>query len=94
MAFFSRFHTKESLLIGVLIVAYLLPIWLFTYFPTQDGVSHVYNSQILTEYNNPEYQFRDYYEINWYPFPNWLSHFALASVDVCLSISHRREKSF
>ncbi|MXV75568.1 hypothetical protein F4Z99_15010 [Candidatus Poribacteria bacterium] len=78
MAFFSRFYTKESLLIGVLIVVYLLPIWVFTYFPTQDGVSHVYNSQILTEYNNPEYQFRDYYEINWYPFPNWLSHFSLA----------------
>ena len=78
MTFFSRFDTKWSLLIGVLIVAYLLPIWLFPYFPTQDGVSHVYNSQILTEYNNSEYQFRDYYEINWYPFPNWLSHFSLA----------------
>jgi hypothetical protein len=78
MAFLSRFYTKWSLLIGVLIVIYLLPIWLFPYFPTQDGVSHVYNSQILTEYSNPEYQFRDYYEINWYPFPNWLSHFSLA----------------
>lgn len=78
MASFSRFYTKWSLLIGVLILVYLLPIWLFPYFPTQDGVSHVYNSQILTEYNNPEYQFRDYYEINWYPFPNWLSHFSLA----------------
>ena len=78
MTGFSRFYTKSSLLIGVLIVAYLLPIWLFPYFPTQDGVSHVYNSQILTEYSNPAYQFRDYYEINWYPFPNWLSHFSLA----------------
>lgn len=82
MAFFSRFYTllhkRGALLIGVLIVVYLLPIWLFPYFPTQDGVSHVYNSQILAAYNNPEYQFRDYYEINWYPFPNWLSHFSLA----------------
>ncbi len=82
MIFFSRFYTllhkREALLIGALIVVYLLPIWLFPYFPTQDGVSHVYNSQILTEYNNSEYQFRDYYEINWYPFPNWLSHFSLA----------------
>ena len=78
MASFSRFYTKWSLLVGVLIVVYLLPIWLFPYFPTQDGVSHVYNSQILTEYNNSEYEFRDYYEINWYPFPNWLSHFSLA----------------
>ncbi len=78
MPFFSRFSEKSLLLIVVLIVIYLLPIWLFPYFPTQDGVSHVYNSQILTEYNNPAYQFRTYYEINWYPFPNWLSHFSLA----------------
>lgn len=78
MTGFSRFCTQSSLLIGVLIVAYLLPIWLFPYFPTQDGVSHVYNSQILTEYSNPAYQFRESYEINWYPFPNWLSHFSLA----------------
>ena len=78
MGCLSRFDTKWSLLLAVLIIAYLLPIWLFPYIPTQDGVSHVYNAQILTEYNNPDYQFRDYYEINWYPFPNWLSHFSLA----------------
>ena len=78
MRFFSRSYASGSLLIAVLVFVYLLPIWLFPYFPTQDGVSHVYNSQILTEYNNPDYQFRDYYEINWYPFPNWLSHFSLA----------------
>lgn len=78
MGCLSRFDTKWLLLLGLLIVAYLLPIWLFPYFPTQDGVSHVYNSQILTEYNNSDYQFGDYYEINWYPFPNWLSHFSLA----------------
>ena len=70
--------SKSTLLIGALIIAYLLPIWLFPYVPTQDGVSHVYNAQILTEYRNPDYQFRAYYEINAYPFPNWLSHFALA----------------
>ena len=79
-AFFSRFRTISSLLIGVLIVAYLLPIWLFDYFPTQDGVSHVYNSQIITEYNNPTFQFQEYYDINWFPFPNWLSHFCLAAL--------------
>ena len=78
MTFFSRFSNKSSLLIGMLIVAYLLPIWLFDYFPTQDGVSHVYNSQIITEYRNPTFQFDDYYDINWFPFPNWLSHISLA----------------
>ena len=77
MTFFSRFSKKSSFLIVVLIVVYLLPIWLFNYFPTQDGVSHVYNSQIITEYGNPIYQFREYYGINRFPFPNWLSHFSL-----------------
>ena len=89
MEFFSRFCTKWSLLIGVLIVVYLLPIWLFPYFPTQDGVSHVYNSQILTEYGNPEYQFGDYYEINWYPFPNWLSPLFVGGINVCLFTPYR-----
>lgn len=69
---------KSSYLIIALIVIYLLPIWMFDYFPTQDGVSHVYNAQIITEYNNSNYEFNDYYEINWFPFPNWLSHISLA----------------
>ena len=73
-----RHITKPSNLIIVLIVIYLLPIWLFDYFPTQDGVSHVYNAQIITEYNNPNYEFHHYYEVNWFPFPNWLSHISLA----------------
>ena len=61
-----------------LILVHLLPIWLFTYFPTQDGPSHIYNSQVLREYWNPEYGFQMFYNINWHLFPNWLSHFALA----------------
>ena len=61
-----------------LILVHLLPIWLFAYFPTQDGPSHIYNSQVLREYWNPEYGFQMFYNINWHLFPNWLSHFALA----------------
>lgn len=75
--FCAQYCSKSSLIICVLTVAYLLPIWLFDYFPTQDGVSHVYNSQIITEYNNAEYEFSDYYDISWFPFPNWLSHISL-----------------
>lgn len=78
MTNFTHNSKLSSVIISVLIIIYLLPIWLFDYFPTQDGVSHVYNSQIITEYSNPQYQFRDYYDINWFPFPNWLSHISLA----------------
>lgn len=73
----SRYYTKSNLLIGILIIVYLLPIWLFSYFPTQDGISHVYNSHIITDYNNPDFEFGDYYDIHWFPFPNWLSHISL-----------------
>lgn len=66
------------IIVVVLICFYLLPIWLFKYFPTQDGPSHIYNSQILKEYNNPEYNFREFYDLNLSPFPNWITHISLA----------------
>ena len=67
----------QSIFIG-LICLHLLPIWLFPFFPTQDGISHVYNAHVLCEYRNPTYHFQDFYDINWSFFPNWLSHFGLA----------------
>ena len=68
-----------------LILIHLLPIWLFDFFPTQDGPSHIYNSQVLREYWNPEYGFQAFYNINWNLFPNWLSHFALAVLMIVFS---------
>ena len=67
-----------QILFLALVIVHLLPIWLFPYFPTQDGPSHVYNAQVLAEYSNPKYEFERYYQINWRPFPNWLSHALLA----------------
>ena len=67
----------QSIFIG-LICLHLLPIWLFPFFPTQDGISHVYNAHVLCEYRNPAYHFQDFYDINWSFFPDWLSHFGLA----------------
>jgi hypothetical protein len=49
------------------------------YLPTTDGPSHVYNAWILRQYGNTrEYPlFQQYYEIDWRPIPNWLSHAVL-----------------
>ena len=58
----------------VLIVLYVLPIWIFKYFPSQDGPSHIYNSFILRHYNDPRYVFAKFYEIRKAPVPNWASH--------------------
>jgi len=30
-----------------LVLIYILPIWIFKYFPSQDGPAHIYNSFIL-----------------------------------------------
>jgi hypothetical protein len=64
----------KYLIVGLMLV-HLIPIWAFKFIPTQDGINHVYNAYILKEYNNPQYtQFRQVYELNIKPFPNWTSH--------------------
>ena len=62
---------RFEILFGILILIYLVPIWRFTYFPSQDGPSHIYNTQVLKDFSNPEYEFGKYYKLNLKPFPNW-----------------------
>ena len=59
---------------SLVILVYVLPIWVFKYFPSQDGPCHIYNSFILRHYNDPEYRFNEFYEIRKSPVPNWASH--------------------
>ena len=64
----------------VLLVLHLLPIWIFSYFPSQDGASHIYNGLVLKEYGKHEnYTMRNAWELNITIFPNWLSHILLAA---------------
>ena len=62
----------------VLLLLHILPLWIFAYFPSQDGASHIYNGLVLKEYGKHEnYQMRDAWELNITIFPNWLSHIFL-----------------
>ena len=62
----------------VLLLLHILPLWIFAYFPSQDGASHVYNGLVLKEYGKHEnYQMRNAWELNITIFPNWLSHIFL-----------------
>jgi hypothetical protein len=64
----------KYLIISLLII-HLIPIWTFKFIPTQDGINHVYNAYVLKEYNNTQYtQYRQVYDLNIKPFPNWTSH--------------------
>ena len=67
----SKIHNLAFLF---LILAYVLPIWAFRYFPSQDGPCHIYNSFILRHYNDPDYVFNQFYDVRKAPIPNWASH--------------------
>ena len=63
------------IIVIVMMVLHLLPVWGFKYFPTQDGLSHIYNAYVVKEYHNHEnYRLREVYELNATIFPNWTSH--------------------
>jgi hypothetical protein len=63
-----------------LALLYVLPFWTVHHLPTVDGPCHTYNAWILRQHGNVEKYplFQQYYEINWRPYPNWLSHATMA----------------
>ena len=70
---------KKRLLIALLIVLHILPLWIFKYFPTQDGPAHVYNSYVLSVFHDEESSLlREYYNLNLTLFPNWLAHICMS----------------
>ena len=75
----GRQLSVESIVVIVLLIIHLLPVWVFMYFPTQDGASHIYNSYVLKEYHKHEnYRLREVYKLNPTLFPNWTSHAFMA----------------
>src|ERR1051325_4796404 len=68
--------------VAVLLFLFLLPVWIFPFFPSQDGPSHLYNTVIFSELlSNPNTFFSKFYEINWHLFPNWA--FTIIAVLLC-----------
>ena len=74
-------HPRENLLLLALIVAHLIPLWAFQYFPSQDGPVHIENANIILDYFQPDRAiFRVYYLFNKNPEPTWLGHLVLAGL--------------
>ena len=67
---------KKRILIFVLLILHILPLWIFTYFPSQDGPAHIYNAYVLKTFQDTEESafMREYYTLNLALFPNWFSH--------------------
>ena len=76
-----RRRSAFTYIVIALIAAHLLPLWIFKYFPSQDGASHIYNAYLLKEYSNPAmYKVRECFELNLTLFPNWFSHAFMAGL--------------
>ena len=59
--------------------AALVPIWVFRYFPTQDGPSHLYNAFVLSHYfDASSVVSHAYFSLNLRPFPNWTTYVLMA----------------
>lgn len=72
---------RENILLLALILVHLIPIWVFPYFPSQDGPTHIENANIIFDYFNPDRStLRDYYILNTHLEPTWLGHLVLAGL--------------
>ncbi|MDQ1317443.1 MAG: hypothetical protein QG588_1095, partial [Candidatus Poribacteria bacterium] len=76
---------KFEVIFGLMILIYVIPIWRFQYFPTQDGPSHVYNTQVLKDFFDNEYKFGNYYKLNLKLFPNWICYVMMMAFQFALS---------
>ncbi len=78
---------RENLLLLALILAHLIPIWVFQYFPSQDGPTHIENASIIFDYFHPDRAvFREYYLFNKNLEPTWLGHLVLVGLMVIVPV--------
>ena len=88
MRFFSELWNRAEpkirrkwIFILALIALHILPIWIFKYFPTQDGPAHIYNSYVLRAFHSEESTLlREYFKLNLTLFPNWFSHVFMSAL--------------
>ncbi|MDI6780754.1 MAG: hypothetical protein QME49_01380 [bacterium] len=58
------------ILIGFLMLASLIPIWICECFPSQNGPGYILVVQMLKEYFNPVFNYSTYYDLNFSLIPN------------------------
>ena len=68
------------LIVSALIALQCVPIWIWRYFPSQDGPSHLSNAAVMMNYRSqPVYA--QYYELHWLrPAGNFLSQYLLIAL--------------
>lgn len=67
-------------IVAAILLPVLIAIWSIPGFMTQDGPTHLYNAWILTRSFASGSPYRDYFNVQWLPLPNWAGHLALAAL--------------
>ena len=76
----------------VLLVLHILPLWIFAYFPSQDGASHVYNGLVLKEYGQHEnYKIRDAWQSEYHYLPELAVSHYVGSIPLRVPTCHLGE---
>ncbi len=69
------------LLLALVIIIHLIPLWAFTYFPSQDGAAHLNIANVIRKYSALDLPvFREYYVLNKHFEPNWDTYVILVSL--------------
>lgn len=69
----------SDLIFAFLVILFLIPIWWFPRFPSQDGPEHLYNAYLLAGWWSRPF-LHSFFELNRAPVPNWFSTIFLASL--------------
>ncbi len=75
----KNFRNLETILFYLMLCAGVIPLFVHAYFVTLDGSAHLYSGVILKHLITGDVPlFRDLFQINNFPIPNWTSHFLFA----------------
>ncbi len=72
--------SAETLVFWALVLLHLVPVWSFTYLPTQDGPSHLANALILRDLGDPAAGYDQFFELRDDPLPNLTAPLLLAGL--------------
>jgi len=80
----DKFETIEKYFFLLVIGLNLIPILAFKFFPSLDGVAHLYNSNLIPHLFLQNEDFKEFFVFNQEPVPNWTGHFMLSFFNLFL----------
>jgi len=83
-----KFITIENLFFTTMILILLVPVWVYHFFPSQDGPVHLANAKILHDllFNQGSNIFHEFFVLNKVDLSNWLSSLILMLFNIFLPI--------